>query len=144
MRNYVLYIKKCPGIENPRHFKIGKAALDRTRTRLASYQNAVGPVWQEQFLRVFVGEDIDVNEAEKKIKLHFKPKISSAEAGFSEWISDIDMDALLDFIKELREEHFIKLIDPPAEYQPLTMSLCEDLELWYLEYLKTVEGYAKD
>ena len=132
MRNYVLYIRKCPGVTNPRHFKIGVAALDKVRTRLASYQNAVGPVWNEEFLRIWVGEDIDVKEAEKKVKYNFKHKISCAEAGLSEWICDIEMETILDFVQELRDDYFIKLVDPPIEFQPLNMPLCEDLQDWYV------------
>ena len=133
MRNYVLYIRKCPGVTDPRHFKIGVAALDKVRTRLASYQNAVGPVWNEEFLRIWVGEDIDVKEAEKKVKYNFKHKISSAEAGLSEWICDIEMDTILDFVQELRDDYFIKLVDPPMDFQPLNMPLCEDLQEWYVK-----------
>jgi hypothetical protein len=131
MRPYILYIKKCPGVESPRHFKIGVAALDRARTRIATYQNAVGPVWEEQFIMIWAGEDIDIKEAEKKVKLHFKEKISSAEAGLSEWICDVDMQEIIDFIHELRDDYFINLIDPPQELQPLTMPLCEDLLEWW-------------
>ena len=131
MRPYILYIKKCPGVESPRHFKIGVAALDRARTRIATYQNAVGPVWEEQFIMIWAGEDIDIKEAEKKVKLHFKEKISSAEAGLSEWICDVDMQEIVDFIHELRDDYFINLIDPPQELQPLTMPLCEDLLEWW-------------
>jgi len=135
MRHYVLYIRKCPGVTDPRHFKIGVAALDRARTRLATYQNAVGPVWNEEFLRIWVGEDIDVKEAEKKVKYNFRHKISSAEAGLSEWVCDIDMQTILDFIQELRDDYFIKLVDPPAQFQPLSMPLCEDLQEWYLDFI---------
>jgi hypothetical protein len=131
MRPYILYIKKCPGVVAPRHFKIGVAALDKARTRLATYQNAVGPVWEEQFIKIWAGEDIDIKEAEKKVKLHFKEKISSAEAGLSEWICDIDMQEIVDFVYELRDDYYINLIDPPAELQPLTMPLCEDLLEWW-------------
>jgi hypothetical protein len=135
MRNYVLYIRKCPGVTDPRHFKIGVAALDKVRVRLASYQNAVGPVWNEEFLRIWIGEDIDVKEAEKKVKYNFKHKISSAEAGLSEWICDIEMNTILDFVQELRDDYFIKLVDPPIEFQPLNMPLCEDLQEWYVNLI---------
>jgi hypothetical protein len=133
MRPYVLYLRKCPGVKNPRHFKIGIAALDKVRTRLAAYQNAVGPVYTEEFMHIWLGEDIDVKEAEKKIKLNFKSRISSAEAGLSEWICDIDKQEILDFIDELRTDYFIKLQDGPVELQPLTMNNCEDLQDWYDE-----------
>jgi hypothetical protein len=133
MRPYVLYLRKCPGVKNPRHFKIGIAALDKVRTRLAAYQNAVGPVYTEEFMHIWLGEDIDVKEAEKKIKLNFKSRISSAEAGLSEWICDINKQEILDFIDELRTDYFIKLQDGPVELQPLTMNNCEDLQDWYDE-----------
>jgi hypothetical protein len=133
MRPYVLYLRKCPGVKNPRHFKIGIAALDKVRTRLAAYQNAVGPVYAEEFMHIWLGEDIDVKEAEKKIKLNFKSRISSAEAGLSEWICDINKQEILDFIDELRTDYFIKLQDGPVELQPLTMNNCEDLQDWYDE-----------
>jgi hypothetical protein len=133
MRPYVLYLRKCPGVKNPRHFKIGIAALDKVRTRLAAYQNAVGPVYTEEFMHIWLGEDIDVKEAEKKIKLNFKSQISSAEAGLSEWICDINKQEILDFIDELRTDYFIKLQDGPVELQPLTMNNCEDLQDWYDE-----------
>lgn len=137
MRPYVLYLRKCPGVQDPRHFKIGIAALDKVRTRLASYQNAVGPVYLEEFMHIWVGEDIDVKEAEKKIKTNFKDKISSAEAGLSEWICDIDKKEILEFIDELREEYFIKLTDGPAELQPLSMNNCDELQEWYEENFPT-------
>mgnify|MGYP003347322364 CR=1 FL=1 len=72
----------------------------------------------------------DVKEAEKKIKLYFKNKISSAEAGLSEWISDINVNEILAFIEELKNEHFIKLEEAPAEFLPLTMNNCEDFLEW--------------
>jgi len=93
----------------------------------------VGPVYTEEFMHIWLGEDIDVKEAEKKIKLNFKSRISSAEAGLSEWICDINKQEILDFIDELRTDYFIKLQDGPVELQPLTMNNCEDLQDWYDE-----------
>ena len=133
MRPYGLYIRKCPGVKKPRDFKIGIAALDKVRTRLAAYQQAVGPVYTEEFTFFWIGEDIDVKEAEKKIKLKFKHKIPSAEAGLSEWISDIDVEEILDYIEELKTEHFIKLEEAPKEFIPLTMNNCEDFLEWFEE-----------
>ena len=132
MAHYVLYFKKCPGVSDPRHFKVGIAGLASVRSRLATYQNAVGPVWEESFIRIWVGAERHVREAEKQFKLNFKDKISSAEAGLSEWICDMTLDELVEFVAVLRKEYFIKLTDPPAEFQPLTMPLCEDLQEWYL------------
>ena len=131
MSNYVLYVKTCPGVANPEHFKIGIAGLDTVRNRLASYQNAVGPVWQEQFVRIFLGQRKHVKEAEAQVKFRFKDQISSAEAGFSEWISNVQLNDVLNVIQELREEYFIKLFDPPQEFQPLTMAKCSDLSEWW-------------
>jgi hypothetical protein len=135
MRHYVLYIKKCPGVDDPKDFKIGVAALEHARSRLATYQNAVGPVYTEQFERIWLGDSVDVKEAEKKIKSHFRHRIYSSEAGLSEWLCDTTFAEILFFIRELREEYFIKLIDAPEELQPLTMPLCEDLQAWYEDYL---------
>lgn len=133
IKDYILYLKKCPGVQDPRHFKVGIAQLSRTRTRLATYQNAVGPVWEETFIRVWIGDENQIRLAEKAFKREFKYKISSSEAGLSEWISDVTLKELLSFIDELRTEHFIKFIDAPEEFLPLTMPLCEDLEEWYQE-----------
>lgn len=131
MKDYVLYLRKCPGVTKPRHFKIGIAALLKVRTRIGTYQQAVGPVYTEEFLRIWVGDEIDVREAEKQIKRNFKDKIASAEAGLSEWICEINMSEILAFVDELRNEYFIKLIDAPKKFQPLSMPLCEDLIEWY-------------
>lgn len=133
MKDYILYFKKCPGVQQPRHFKVGIAQLIRSRTRLATYQNAVGPVWEESFIRVWIGDENQIRMAEKKFKLVFKDKISSAEAGLSEWICDIDLQELLSFVTELRDEYFLKFIDAPTQFVPLTMPLCEDLAAWYEE-----------
>lgn len=133
IKDYILYLKKCPGVQDPRHFKVGIAQLSRTRTRLATYQNAVGPVWEETFIQVWIGDENQIRLAEKAFKREFKDKISSAEAGLSEWIGDVTIKELLSFIDELRTEHFIKFIDAPEEFLPLTMPLCEDLEEWYQE-----------
>jgi hypothetical protein len=135
MAHYVLYFKKCPGVLDPRHFKVGIAALSSVRSRLATYQNAVGPVWEENFIRIWLGPERHVREAEKQFKLNFKDKISSAEAGLSEWICDITLDEMLSFVTDLREEYFIKLTDAPIGFQPLTMPLCADLQDWYLNFL---------
>lgn len=132
IKDYILYFKKCPGVDSPRHFKVGIAKLAASRTRLATYQNAVGPVWEESFIRVWLGDENQIRLAEKAFKRHFKDKIQSAEAGLSEWICEITLHDLLAYIEELREEHFIKFIDAPAEFLPLTMPLCEELEEWYL------------
>lgn len=133
MRPYALYLRKCPGIKNPRDFKVGIAAIDKIRTRLAAYQQAVGPVYTEEFIYLWIGEDIDVKEAEKKIKQQFKYKIASAEAGLSEWISNIDVVEILNFIEELKVEHFIKLEIAPKQFVPLTMNNCEDFLEWFEE-----------
>jgi len=131
MKDYTLYFKKCPGVTDPRHFKVGIAALLKTRTRLATYQNAVGPVWEESFIRVWIGDENQIRIAEKQFKRHFKDKIQSAEAGLSEWICEITLDEMLAFIDELRDEHYLKFIDAPVEFLPLTMPLCEKLAEWY-------------
>ena len=72
-----------------------------------------------------------VKEAEAQVKFRFKDQISSAEAGFSEWISNVQLNDVLNVIQELREEYFIKLFDPPQEFQPLTMAKCSDLSEWW-------------
>jgi hypothetical protein len=133
MRPYVLYLRQCPGVVTPKDFKIGVAALDKVRTRLASYQNAVGPVYVEQFTHIWIGEDIDVKEAEKKIKLEFRKNIDSNEAGLSEWICNINKQDILDFISILGSEYFIKLYNVEAEFQPLTMGNCLDFQQWFEE-----------
>jgi hypothetical protein len=139
IRDYILYFKTCPGVKTPRHFKVGIAQLATARSRLATYQNAVGPVWEESFIRVWIGDENQIRLAEKNFKRFFKDKISSAEAGLSEWICGIDLKELLAYIKELREEHFLKFIDAPKEFLPLTMPLCEDLAEWYSSQPKEVD-----
>lgn len=135
IKDYILYLKKCPGVDDPRHYKVGIAQLSTARSRLATYQNAVGPVYEESFIRVWVGDENQIKLAEKSFKRVFREKIQSAEAGLSEWICDISLQELLDFIVELREEHFLKFVDSPVEFLPLTMPLCEDLQTWYEDYL---------
>lgn len=134
IRDYILYFKKCPGVTDPLHFKVGIAQLSTARSRLATYQNAVGPVYEESFIRVWIGDENQIRLAEKSFKRVFKEKIQSAEAGLSEWICDVTLQELLDFIVELREEHFLKFYDAPLEFLPLTMPLCEDLQEWYREF----------
>jgi hypothetical protein len=131
IKDYTLYFKKCPGVVDPRHFKVGIAKLTATRTRLATYQNAVGPVWEESFIRVWIGDENQIRLAEKSFKRCFKDRIQSAEAGLSEWICETSLDELLAYIDELRNEHYLKFIDAPAEFLPLTMPMCEDLAEWY-------------
>ncbi len=138
IKDYILYFKKCPGVTAPRHFKVGITQLTTARSRLATYQNAVGPVYEESFIRVWVGDENQIRLAEKSFKRVFKEKIQSAEAGLSEWICEVDLNDLLLFITELREEYFIKFVDVPEEFQPLTMSLCEDLQAWYEEFSMTL------
>jgi len=135
IKDYILYLKKCPGVDDPRHFKVGIAQLSTARSRLATYQNAVGPVYEETFIRVWVGDENQIRLAEKSFKRVFREKIQSAEAGLSEWICNVSLQELLDFIVELREEHFLKFVDSPVEFLPLTMPLCEDLQSWYEDYL---------
>lgn len=138
-KDYILYFKKCPGVQDPKHFKVGIAQLATARSRLATYQNAVGPVWEESFMCVWVGDDNQIRLAEKAFKRHFKDKIQSAEAGLSEWICDVTLQELLDYIVELKEEHFLKFIEAPKEYLPLTMPLCEDLAEWYETVPKDID-----
>lgn len=131
MKDYILYFKTCPGIDDPKHFKIGIAALEHSRMRLATYQNSVGPVWTESFMRVWLGNANHIRLAEKSFKKKFKDRILSAEAGLSEWISDVTLAELLEFIDELKNEHFLKFVEAPSEFLPLTMPMCEDLSNWY-------------
>lgn len=131
MKDYILYFKKCPGIDTPTDWKVGITALLTSRTRLATYQNAVGPVWEEKFSRIWIGDENHIRKAEEVFKRNFKDKIQSAEAGLSEWISDISLEELVAFVEELREEHFIKFDNVPTEFEPLTMPMCEELADWY-------------
>lgn len=140
IKDYILYFKKCPGVTEPRHFKVGIAQLATARSRLATYQNAVGPVWEESFMRVWIGDENQIRIAEKSFKRQYKDKIQSAEAGLSEWICDISLDELLEYITELREEHFLKFVDAPKEFLPLTMPLCEDLIEWYDTFKENENG----
>ena len=133
IKHYILYFKTCPGVIDPKHFKVGIAQLTTARTRLATYQNAVGPVWEESFIRVWLGDENQIRLAEKQFKRHFKNKIQSAEAGLSEWICETTLEELLEYIEELRNEYFLKFIDAPGQFLPRTMPLCEDLEEWYEE-----------
>lgn len=133
IKDYILYLKACPGVSNPRHFKIGITQLMSVRSRLATYQNCVGPVWTESFIRVWIGDEDHIRLAETSFKKIFKDKILSAEAGLSEWLCEISIDELLAFVEELREGYYLKFIDAPKEFVPLTMPLCEDLIQWYLE-----------
>ncbi len=133
IKDYILYLRTCPGVKSPRHFKIGIAQLATARTRLASYQNAVGPVHEERFIRVWVGDENQIRIAERSFKRNFRDLIASAEAGMSEWICNVSLDELLAYAEELRQEHFLKFTDAPKQFLPLTMPLCEDLEAWYIE-----------
>lgn len=139
IKNYILYFKKCPGVVDPKHFKVGIAQLATARSRLATYQNAVGPVWEESFMEVWLGDENQIRLAEKQFKRKYKDKIQSAEAGLSEWICDVTLSELLEFIEELRNDHYLKFINAPREFLPLTMPLCEDLANWYEENKPTEE-----
>jgi hypothetical protein len=82
-------------------------------------------------LRVWLGDELHVRRAEKQFKSTYKDKIQSAEAGLSEWICDISLEELVAFAEELRTDYFIKFIDVPVEFEPLTMPMCEELAEWY-------------
>ena len=135
MKPYALYIKHCPGIVNPSDWKIGVADMsgDKLRKRLAAYQAAVGPVYEESYKKVFVGDERHIKMAEKQFKRNFKSKIGSKEAGFSEWISDISLDELLQFIETLRSDYFVKIHNVPSQYEPCNMATCEDIKNWFEE-----------
>jgi len=128
--DYILYIKTCPGVKDPRDFKVGIAALELARKRLSVYQNAVGPVYEEKFIRVFVGTKDQIKFAEKMFMREFKDRIGSKEGGFSEWISNVTLEELLAFVEELRTDYFSKIVNVPEELEPLTMPMCEDLVEW--------------
>ena len=139
IKNYILYFKTCPGVQDPKHFKVGITQLATARSRLATYQNAVGPVWEEKFLKVWLGDENQIRLAEKAFKRKYKDKILSAEAGLSEWICEIKLEELIAFIEELRNEYFIKFINVPLEFEPLTMPMCEDLAEWYESQPKDID-----
>jgi hypothetical protein len=132
-KDYVLYLRKCPGVETPRHFKVGITQLSSAHVRLATYQNSVGPVWHESFLRVWVGDELHIRRAESLFKRTFKDKILSKSAGLSEWICDISLQELVDFAEELRRAYSIKFIDVPTKFEPLSISMCEELVAWYTQ-----------
>lgn len=135
---YALYIKSCPGVLTPSDFKVGVADLTngKLRKRLSSYQNAVGPVWEEKYTRIFIGEVEQIKKAEKHFKIQFADKIKSKEAGFSEWISDVSLEELVAFINELRNDYFIKIQSVPSEFEPCNMATCEELSVWVNETFK--------
>lgn len=132
IKDYGLYFKKCPA-SSYEDTKVGITELVNARTRLGTYQNAIGRAWEESFKYFWIGDENQIRIAETQVKRHFKDKISSAEAGLSEWICDVSEQELLEFITFLREKHYIKFIDAPAQFLPLTMPLCEDLAQWYEE-----------
>lgn len=117
-------------MKDPQDFKVGIAALELARKRLSVYQNAVGPVYEEKFIRVFVGTKDQIKFAEKMFMREFKDRIGSKEGGFSEWISNVTLEELLAFVEELRTDYFSKIVNVPEELEPLTMPMCEDLEEW--------------
>jgi len=131
MRSYGLYIRACPGVTNPTDLKAGIFALDKARARLGTYQQAVGPVYTEKFLQVWLGKETHIREAEKQIKRHFKDRIASLEAGLSEWVSDVSMEEMLEFIRELESAYFIKFTKAPDTLLPVTMNNYEDLQEWW-------------
>ena len=128
--DYILYIKTCPGVKDPQDFKVGIAALELARKRLSVYQNAMGPVYEEKFIRVFAGTKDQIKFAEKMFMREFKDRIGSKEGGFSEWISNVTLEELLAFVEELRTDYFSKIVNVPEELEPLTMPMCEDLVEW--------------
>ena len=136
MKPYALYIKSAPGVEYPKNWKIGVADLSngKLRKRLATYQIAVGPEWDDKYTRLFVGDEKQIKLAEKEFKREYKEKIHSKEAGFSEWITDITLDELVQFVDELREDYAIKIFDVPQKFEPCYMANCEDVEDWFAEF----------
>ena len=135
IKPYLLYIKACPGVSAPKDWKVGIADLSdgKARKRLATYQNAVGPVHEEKFVRVFVGDKLHIRSAERQFKRVYKKNIGSAEAGFSEWISNVTLEELVNFVAVLQTEYFIKIYNVPEQFEPLTMPMCEELEEWFYE-----------
>ena len=135
---YALYIKSCPGVLDPIDWKVGIADLinGKLRKRLSSYQNAVGPVHEEKYTRIFVGEKEQIRKAEKHFKIEFGNKIKSKEAGFSEWVSDVTLDELVAFVDELRNEYYVKIYSIPEQLEPCNMATCEDVQNWVDENFK--------
>lgn len=131
MKPYALYMKACPGVNDPRDWKIGVADLsnNKLRKRLAAYQNAVGPVHEEKYTRVFVGDERQIKTAEKQFKRVFKNKIGSKEAGFSEWISNVTLEELVAFVDELRADYFLKIHNIPSEFEPCNMATRQQQQL---------------
>ena len=130
MFEYMLYIKPPTHVENPTDFKVGICATNLTRNRLKSYQNAIGPTGLESFVNVWVGDKIDITEAETEIHKKFDDRIDSQEGGFKEWISNITIQELTDFVEELKNDYFLKLHDVPKELQPIHMHNVHIFDEW--------------
>ena len=130
MSEYMLYIKPPTHVENATDFKIGICATNLTRNRLKSYQNAIGPTGLENFVYAWVGDKIDITEAETEIHKKFDDRIDSQEGGFKEWISNTTLQELLDFIEELKSEYFLKLNMVPNNLQPINMYNVHDFMDW--------------
>ena len=101
MIDYSFYIKKSP-VEGP-NFKIGISAIKNMDVRLGSYQNAIGPGYQERFERIWVGPEQDIRELERLLKIKFKRKMAGTYRGYTEWVTDINYDDLVSSVEETIE-----------------------------------------
>ena len=77
------------------------------------------------------------NEALEESALFYQTKLD--EIRDKALRTEIELKELVAFTEELRNEYFIKFINVPLEFEPLTMPMCEDLAEWYESQPKDID-----
>jgi hypothetical protein len=136
MIDYSFYIKQSPVSKD--NFKIGISAIKNMDVRLGSYQNAIGPGYQERFECIWVGPEEDIRELERLLKIKFKSKMAGTYRGYTEWVTDIQYNDLVTIVDNTILELGVEATTPSG----LGNIFLEDVEQIKETYL--IEGVHND
>lgn len=102
--------------------KIGITA--NPKSRLGTYQNAFSARSHKAcFDMVWEGPDDQINTLEAALKNTYNWNIESNKLGESEWISDVDFDAIVDEVEKTIQGWRFKISRLPINF-PLTQDEC--------------------
>jgi hypothetical protein len=128
MINYIFYIKGNPLGAS---LKIGISALRHVGSRLGTYQNSFGPDYEDRFEQVWVGEEAEVRELERLLKIKYRRQIAGNKRGYTEWIKGVEFDVLAKDVDDTIQGLGLDIVRPTGVTKVFEANI-EELRAQYL------------
>lgn len=116
--------------------KIGITRLEVSQIRAGTYQQRIGLRRLSEWSYAWIGKENAIKELEAEVKKDFRKHIVKEGRGYSEWISEHDVDTMRKEVIEIIDGLRSKVIPVDQAFLPITVN---NLELVKTKYLLNAE-----